>query len=91
MNTNTINATQILSDRTILVCQGRCCQKDGSKGVLKTFQSQAIPKVQIIASGCLGQCGNGPNVLILPEKVWHQKVNAEDVLRLLKFGSKTTG
>ena len=72
------------SDRTILVCLGRCCRKDGSKAVLTRFQSQATPEVEIIASGCLGQCGNGPNVLVLPEKICYQQVHAGDVLRLLK-------
>ena len=74
------------SDRTVLVCLGRCCRKDGSKAVLTRFQSQATPEVEIIPSGCLGKCGNGPNVLVLPEKIWCQQVRPKDVPSIL-FGS----
>ncbi len=68
---------------TVLVCQGRCCRKDGSQSILTMFQSQATPEVDIIASGCLGQCGNGPNVLVLPEKICYQRVNPKDVPLIL--------
>ncbi|MGB5770768.1 MAG: (2Fe-2S) ferredoxin domain-containing protein, partial [Crocosphaera sp.] len=66
-------------EQSILVCQGRCCRKDGSTKVLRAFQSLANPGIQIISCGCLGKCGNGPTVLILPEKIWYQKVTPKDV------------
>ncbi|EAZ91292.1 (2Fe-2S) ferredoxin domain-containing protein [Crocosphaera chwakensis] len=79
MNNKVISSSSVFSDRTILVCQGRCCRKDGSKQLLMAFESQTPPDVQIIPCGCLGQCGNGPNIVILPEKKLYQRVSAKDV------------
>ena len=67
------------SDRTILVCQGRCCRKDGSRQILTAFQSQTPEKIEIVPCGCLGQCGNGPNIVILPDKIFHQRIYPPDV------------
>ena len=74
----------MLSDRSILVCQGRCCRKDGSTIILTAFESQANPGIKIIPCGCLGQCGNGPTVLILPEKIWYQRVKQKQVSLILE-------
>lgn len=68
-----------LSDRTILVCQGRCCRKDGSKHLLTAFQSQTPENIKIVPCGCLGQCGNGPNIVVLPDKIFYQRVYPQDV------------
>lgn len=46
--------------------------------MLAAFQ-QALEGVTIQASGCLGQCGNGPMVLILPEQVWYCQVHPDEV------------
>ncbi|WP_107669226.1 (2Fe-2S) ferredoxin domain-containing protein [Cyanothece sp. BG0011] len=67
------------TERRILVCQGRCCRKDGSKQLLTAFESQTPPDVQITPCGCLGQCGNGPNIVILPDKKIYQRVSEKDV------------
>ncbi len=83
MNDKSVNSSSIVSDRIILVCQGRCCRKDGSKQLLRLFQSQTPPNIQVISCGCLGQCGNGPNVLILPDKIWYQQVFPQDVSLIL--------
>ncbi len=36
-------------------------------------------EIQIIGSACLGQCGNGPMVLVMPEQVWYYRVHSEEV------------
>ena len=72
-------SAKLTSDRLILICQGRSCRKDGSRQVLEAFQSLKMPDVSIIPSGCLGKCGNGPNVLFLPEETWYQRVKPEEV------------
>jgi (2Fe-2S) ferredoxin len=65
--------------KTILVCQSRTCRKYGSREVLKAFLTDPVSNTEIIASGCLGQCGNGPMVLILPEKTWYWHISPQDV------------
>ncbi|NEP90411.1 MULTISPECIES: ferredoxin [Okeania] len=66
-------------DRRLLVCQNRTCRKQGSAKVLAAFESSEVPNIQVEKSGCLGQCGNGPMVLVLPEEVWYSHVHIDEV------------
>lgn len=70
-------------NKTVLVCQNRTCKASGSRKVLQAFQNCSIFDVEIIGSGCLGQCGNGPMVLVLPEKTWYSRVTANEVTTLV--------
>lgn len=67
------------SPTQILVCQNITCRKQGSARVLAAFRAAAIPAITTSGSGCLGQCGNGPMVLILPEQTWYSYVKPDDV------------
>jgi (2Fe-2S) ferredoxin len=69
----------ISNHRCVRICQNRTCRKQGSADVLAAFTQLSIPGVEIIASGCLGQCGNGPMVLVLPNAVWYSGVLPRDV------------
>ncbi|MEB3337870.1 MAG: (2Fe-2S) ferredoxin domain-containing protein [Leptolyngbyaceae bacterium] len=63
----------------VLVCQNRTCRKQGAAKVLAAFAAHAIPEIQIMGSRCLGECGNGPMILVLPEQVWYSRVLPEEV------------
>ncbi|MBL1174644.1 (2Fe-2S) ferredoxin domain-containing protein [Pantanalinema sp. GBBB05] len=63
----------------VLVCQNRACLKLGAASVLAAFQAAASPAIVVVKSPCLGQCGNGPMVRILPEDIWYWRVNATEV------------
>ncbi|MBW4486951.1 MAG: (2Fe-2S) ferredoxin domain-containing protein [Trichocoleus desertorum ATA4-8-CV12] len=67
------------SCRRVLVCQNKSCRKQGATKVLAALQTQAISEVQVESSSCLGQCGNGPMLLVLPEEVWYCRVRPEEV------------
>ena len=41
-------------------------------------------KVRISASGCLGVCGVGPNIMIYPQEIWLTQVKPSDVPEILK-------
>ncbi len=69
--------------RTILVCQNKACRKSGSKAVLTAFQNYKISEVPVIGSGCLGHCGNGPMVLVLPDELWYRRVRAEEAIEIM--------
>lgn len=60
--------------RCVRVCQSKSCRKQGSAKVLAAFQARAVSGVETTPSACLGQCGNGPMVLVLPEQVWYCRV-----------------
>ncbi|WP_017305425.1 (2Fe-2S) ferredoxin domain-containing protein [Spirulina subsalsa] len=58
----------------ILVCQNRTCRRQGSEKILKVLAGCDLPGVRVVGCGCLGHCGSGPMVLILPELLWYEGV-----------------
>jgi (2Fe-2S) ferredoxin len=67
------------SSRCVRVCQNRACKKQGAAKVLAAFKASVVPGVTVTATGCLGQCGNGPMVLVLPDRVWYSGVRPSEV------------
>ena len=70
--------------RTVLVCHHETCPKQGAAAVAEAFRSQAPADVVVENVGCLGQCGNGPMVVVLPDKIWYEQVTVEDVPRIVE-------
>ena len=70
--------------RYVWICQSRACSRQGAAKVLQAFQTNPIPKVIVLASPCMGQCGNGPMVRVLPEEVWYWRVRSEEVPTIVK-------
>ena len=69
----------VITAKCVRVCQSKSCCKLGAAKVLTAFQSHPIADVEVVKSSCLGQCGNGPMVVILPEQVWYCGVRSEEV------------
>lgn len=63
-------SSQSTPQRTeIGVCHGpSCTEQEGGKPLLSTLRSltHGSDAVQITPTGCLGECGNGPNVSVCP-------------------------
>ncbi|AFY45962.1 ferredoxin [Nostoc sp. PCC 7524] len=76
---NSSITNQSSTPRCVRVCQHRTCKKQGGKEVLAAFTALPVPNVTVTASSCLGQCGNGPMVLILPDMVWYCGVQPHEV------------
>lgn len=68
----------------ILVCQNRTCRKQGSQTVLKAFEAVNLRNIEIIGTGCLGHCGSGPMVVVLPEKIWYSQVDPQDAVTIVE-------
>ncbi len=66
-------------DGCVRVCQGRTCKKLGSVAVLTALQAQPVPGFVVMGCSCLGQCGNGPMVVVLPEQIWYGDVCPAEV------------
>ena len=71
-------------NKTVLVCQGRSCKSSGSTKILKALQADSVPNIELVGSGCLGQCGNGPMVLILPQEIWYSQVFPNKIAALIR-------
>lgn len=67
----------------VLVCQNKACRKAGSAEILAAFQA-ADPEISVSGCHCLGQCGNGPMVLVLPEQVWYHRVHSGEVAAIVR-------
>jgi (2Fe-2S) ferredoxin len=67
------------AQRQVLVCQHKTCRKDGAARVLQTLQGQQTSAIAVVSSGCLGNCGNGPTVLVLPEQTLFSRVQSPDL------------
>lgn len=65
--------------RTVLVCRNKTCSQQGSARVLEALESGAPSDVEVKRSGCLGQCGSGPMVLVEPDETWYSQVQPGDV------------
>ncbi|KAD6453916.1 hypothetical protein R6Q59_015678 [Mikania micrantha] len=50
----------------IRVCTNRTCRRQGSPEVLQVLSGIAPPTISVNSCGCLGQCGAGPNLVVLP-------------------------
>ncbi|WP_421655196.1 (2Fe-2S) ferredoxin domain-containing protein [Leptothermofonsia sp. ETS-13] len=67
----------------VLVCQNRTCLKQGA-AVLAAFQAEPIADYVVLGTGCMGQCGSGPMVRIVPEEIWYSQVLPEEVPSIIQ-------
>ena len=76
-------------ERHVFVCTGgKTC---GSQDSAATFQvlkdglreAGMAQRIRANQSGCMGQCGHGPMVVVYPEDVWYAGVDAAGAKRIL--------
>lgn len=62
--TTPASASQLKYD--LRVCTNKTCKGQGSPGVLQFARDLSLPNLEVKSCGCLGNCGNGPNLIIMP-------------------------
>ena len=72
----------------VLVCGGTACCSSGGTTVVETFKKELEAaglkdKVQVVVTGCLGFCEQGPIVKILPQGTFYVQVKPEDVKEIV--------
>jgi uncharacterized protein (DUF952 family) len=82
MNQNPGNSYPAPARISVLVCQHLTCRKQGAAKVLAAFRNLKTPNVTYEGCGCLGNCGNGPMVFILPARIWYYLVQPHDVPKI---------
>lgn len=60
------------------------CKERGGEVVLKELRRQVYlhqlnQQVQITPCGCLGLCGQGPNMVVYPDGVWYSGITTQDM------------
>lgn len=76
------------SQATIMVCQKSDCMKRGGKAVCQALQGELRDRgledqVAIKMTGCMKQCKQAPNLVVMPGKTRYSKIQAADVPALL--------
>ncbi|KAH7277880.1 hypothetical protein KP509_38G013000 [Ceratopteris richardii] len=68
----------------VRVCTHRTCRKSGSLDTVELLRGLASPNISVESCGCLGRCGMGPNLVILPKGIFVSHCNTPaHVARLL--------
>jgi (2Fe-2S) ferredoxin/predicted O-methyltransferase YrrM len=79
----------------VFICQQQkpegmpCCAARGGAAVADALRREIAARglasdVQITASGSLGLCERGPNIVVYPEGVWYSGVRPEDVPEIVE-------
>lgn len=73
----------------ICVCCGAGCISSGSEEVLKKLQEEIKVRglekeVEVIPSGCMGPCNQGPLVKYFPENTIYQKVDCSNITQIVQ-------
>ncbi|NEQ32302.1 MAG: (2Fe-2S) ferredoxin domain-containing protein [Leptolyngbya sp. SIO4C5] len=76
--------SQPLKRRCVLICQNRSCLRSEADQVLAAFRAQTELPVFISPSECLGQCGSGPTVKVMPDNTWYCRVKVTDVAEIVE-------
>lgn len=76
----------------IFVCEnvrkdGVCCMPEGER-IREELKSRVkasglSSKIRVSRAGCLDVCGQGPNVLVMPDDRWYSGVAVQDVEAIL--------
>jgi len=72
----------------VLVCGGTACCSSGGEKIVEAFarelESAGLKdKVQVVTTGCLGFCEQGPIVKILPQGTFYVQVKVDDVKEIV--------
>ncbi len=82
--TNEAKSSQAHPTKQIVVCRGRSCRKYSAEKVYSNFEQKLPPDIELISVPCLGQCGNGPMVVIEPEQIWYSQVHPGEVDKVIE-------
>ncbi len=72
--------------RHLFVCTGPTCSQDGAEETLHRLQEATLAcraRVRVTLCRCLGQCGQGPNMVVYPDGVWYARVGEKEVERIV--------
>ena len=70
----------------VLVCQGSSCRKNGGQicRLLQAgLQAKNIADIEIKTTGCLKQCKQAPNLIVMPGGIRYSRVQPQQVSKLI--------
>jgi len=73
--------------RHLIACDGGHCHKEGGTKLLKAVREQLgkeARNVKCSTVSCLGQCKQGPVLIVYPDGVWYQCHNKAALKRIVE-------
>jgi NADH:ubiquinone oxidoreductase subunit E len=72
-----------------LICQKSNCWQRGGKEVCQKLaqicrEQNLDGAIDIKMTGCLGKCGQAPNIVMLPDKTRHSKIEPKQIPALVE-------
>ncbi len=72
----------------LFVCTGTTCEHQGAEEILQTLQNELkqnglLKKTRTTLCRCLGQCGNGPNMVVYPEGIWYGGLGEGEIKQIV--------
>ena len=72
----------------VLICGGSACSSSGSNDITAAFRAEIekaglAGKVEVLQTGCLGFCEQGPIVKIMPQGTFYVHVKVSDVAEIV--------
>ncbi len=77
-------------EKHVFVCtSGKTCTSQDSAATFAFLKDRlreagVAQRVRVNHSGCMGQCGHGPMVVVYPEDVWYRGVDVAAADRILR-------
>ena len=73
----------------VLICGGTACCSGGGDKIVEEFkrvlkEQKLDTTVQVVQTGCLGFCEQGPIVKILPQGTFYVQVKQDDVKEIVE-------
>lgn len=73
----------------LFVCTGPTCSQEGAEETLQALQKRLKKrnlnkKVRVTLCRCLGQCGDGPNMVVYPEGTWYAKLGEKEIDQVVR-------
>ena len=84
--TTTPKAIATETKAKVLVCQGSSCRKNGGQicRLLQAgLQAKNIADIEIKITGCLKQCKQAPNLIVMPGGIRYSRVQPQQVSKLI--------
>ncbi|HEY9889056.1 MAG TPA: (2Fe-2S) ferredoxin domain-containing protein [Candidatus Obscuribacterales bacterium] len=70
--------TPVTPPLQVQVCHHTTCLQAGAGVVLQALQKVDWGDGEVVATGCLGHCGNGPMVRVVPDGQVYRRVRSQD-------------
>lgn len=79
------NKVKAKAKAKILVCKKSSCWKKGGKEICQVLENiYSDRSIEVKTTGCLKQCKQGPNIIMLPDKARYSRVKPKQIPTLVE-------